>query len=159
MQYRGVNWSLDWRTCSLSYCCDHYPGYSIMPTWSAELRATLTAVQNDQINQETVLKDLQAENLVMKQRLDVLDAGSRHSTRIIRGIPENTYAEKVSGVGSTSDADEIATWPTRQIQWSTLSINCISNILRWEGDMNWTRSTRVLRFYPIWTCNVIRRQV
>ena len=93
-----------------------------------EMRATITAVQNEQVKQNTVVAELKAENLLLKRRMDVLDAESRLSSLIIRGIPECSYAELASGEGRgdrTATATNISATPTGQIRYTAATEDAV----------------------------------
>ena len=64
-----------------------------------ELRSVLKLLEGKHDKQNMVIKDLQNENSVLKRRVDSLDAEARNSTLVIRGIPENSYAERATGEG------------------------------------------------------------
>ena len=62
--------------------------------------------QTDNLNKTTA--DLKLENVKLQKRIDDLETQSRCENLIIRGVPESSYAERVSG-GSSAGNSTIAT--------------------------------------------------
>jgi len=62
-----------------------------------ELCTAVKLVKADNVTQKSAIKELYAENASLRTRLDIMDADARLSSLVIRGVPENTLAEKTSG--------------------------------------------------------------
>lgn len=74
-----------------------------------EVRTALKLVQTDQVNQNLIIKELQAENSTLKRRVEVIDLQSRLSSVIIRGLPEKSYSERASGLGKNDSLTTVST--------------------------------------------------
>ena len=56
-------------------------------------------VKKEQEKQLQNIRDLESENRELRKRVDVLDCESRATSLVIRGLPETSYAEKLTGEG------------------------------------------------------------